>query len=128
MEIINAACVLVRNEFPDTLLSFAGIIGIDMNKYNRMPGAADCKSSINTAILEVNRRIAHSNQSEGMPHQYFTTKVHKWVDGTCVHRYSLLYDGLHPSKTVLKHWIKTIHQMHLTIGGATNLTRLSPLS
>lgn len=120
MAIINSARVLMGNEFPNTLLSFAGIIGMDLNKYNRIPGAADCQTCINTAILEVNRQIACNNQSGGMPHQYFTTKVHKWVDGTCLHRYSLLYDGLHPAETVLKHWIKTIHLMHLLIGGATN--------
>lgn len=128
IEIINAARVLVGNEFPNTLLSFAGIIGMDLKKYNRMPGAADCQTSINAAMLDVNKRIADNNHSAGVPHMYFTTKVHKWVEGTCQHRYSLLYDGLHPSETVLKHWIKTIHQMHLTIGGATNSSRLPPVS
>lgn len=128
MSIINSTRVLVGNEFPNTLLSFAGIIGMDLNKYNRLPGAADCQSSINSAILEVNRMNANSNQMAGSPHSYFTTKVHKWVDGTCLHRYSLLYDGLHPNDTVLKHWSETIHQMHLTIGGATNSPRSTPLS
>lgn len=103
MAIIDSVRILVRNEFPNTLLSFAGIIGMDLNKYNRLTGAADCQSNIDTAILEVNRRIAHNNQAAGMPHSYFTTKVHKWTGGACVHRYSLLYDGLHPADTVLKH-------------------------
>lgn len=85
MAIINSARVLAGNEFPNTLLSFAGIIGMDLNKYNIIPGAADCQSNINSAILEVNRQIARSNQEAGMPHQYFTTKVHKWNDGTCLH-------------------------------------------
>lgn len=67
MSIINSTRVLVGNEFPNTLQSFAGIIGMDLNKYNRLSGAADCQSSIDTAILEVNRRIAHSNQTAGSP-------------------------------------------------------------
>lgn len=119
MSVIYSARVLMRNEFPNTLLSFAGITGMDLNKYNRLSGAADCQSSINATILEVNRQIAQSNFTANMPHAYFTTKVHKWMDGTCLHRYSLLYDGLHPSETVLKHWIKNIHQLHISIGGAS---------
>lgn len=101
---------------------------MDFNKYLGIPGAADFQSVIDTSILDVNRLIAHSNYEAGVPHSYFTTKVHKWTDGTCLHRYSLLYDGLHPSDTVLKHWVKNIHQMHVNIGGASYKQRPTHVS
>lgn len=128
MAIINSTRVLMRNEFPNTHLSFAGIVGMDLNKYLGIPGSADCQSTINNSILDVNRLIAHNNYEAGAPHSYFTTKVHKWTDGTCSHRYSQLYDGLHPSETVLKHWAKNIHQMHIDIGGATYELRSTHVS
>lgn len=114
--IINARALLLR-EYPDVLFSFGGIIGIDLSRYNNLPARVEDQILINDTVLEVNRLLKYYNYYFDSPHEYFTTVVHRWVNGACVHNYDLLYDGLHPRFPVLRHWIKQILRLHAKVGG-----------
>lgn len=114
--IINARALLNR-EYPDVLFTFGGIVGIDLSKYNRCESRPEDQELINESILEVNRLLRHYNYHFNAPHEYFTSLVHRWVNGRCQHNYDLLYDGLQPRFPVLRHWIKQIFKLHAKIGG-----------
>lgn len=114
--IINARALLLR-EYPSVLFSFGGIIGMDLTKYNGIEALHEDQQLINETVLEVNRLLKYYNYYFDSPHEYFTTVVHRWANGTCVHNYDLLYDGLHPSFPVLRHWIKQIFKLHAKTGG-----------
>lgn len=103
---------LLANEFPNTKVIFAGIIGIDLAKYNHMLYRAPDQDKLNDFILEVNKLIRSNNVDNHVTHVYFTAKVHKWEAGLCQHRYHLLYDGLHPGPVVIDHWLKLIIGLH----------------
>lgn len=114
--IINARALLLR-EYPNVLFSFGGIVGIDLSKYNGEEARVEDQELINDTVLEVNHLLKYYNYYFDSPHEYFTTIVHRWVNGKCVHNYDLLYDGLHPRFPVLRHWIKQILKLHVKIGG-----------
>lgn len=115
--IITHSRALLSREYPNVLFTFAGIIGMDMAKYNGQHVKVEDQKMMNDSILEVNRLLKYYNYQHDSPHKYFTTIVHRWELGVCHHSYELLYDGLHPRTPVLRHWIRQIFKLHAKIGG-----------
>lgn len=115
--IITNARALLHREYPDVIFSFGGITGIDLSKYNGTQARVEDQGLINDSVLEVNRLIKFYNYFYDSPHEYFTTIVHKWSNGSCDHKYELLYDGLHPRYIVVRFWVKQILKLHAKVGG-----------
>lgn len=112
MAIFKSTRDLLANEFPQMKVIFGGIIGTDMAKFNHTSYRSPDQDKLNSFILEANQMIRANNLENGVPHVYFTAKVHKWYSGNCQHRYHLLYDGLHPGPVVIDHWLKLIIGLH----------------
>lgn len=110
--ILRSARDLLGNEFPDMRVLFAGIIGVDVGRYNHSSVIAPHQDQLNETVIAANRLIRQDNVAAGMRHVYFTSKVHHWKMGQCQHRYFLLNDGLHPGVVVLHHWVNLIRGLH----------------
>lgn len=110
--ILRSTRDLLAYEFPLTKVVFGGIIGMDFSRYNHSLLRSPDQDKLNEFILEVNNTIRINNVDNGVPHVYFTAKVHKWICGSCQHRYHLLYDGLHPGPVVIDHWLKLFIGLH----------------
>lgn len=110
--IIRSTRDLLANEFPQTKVLFGGIIGMDLSRYNHTLNRSPDQDKLNNFILEINQMIRCNNVDNGAPHVYFTAKVHKFICGSCQHRYHLLYDGLHPGPVVIDHRLKLIIGLH----------------
>lgn len=112
---ILAAGILFYREFPDINFVFGGLIGIDISTYNKCPCDPAAQELVNRSIIGVNRKIKELNEAAGVPHVYFSAKVHRWEKGICIHRYHLLFDGLHLRFGVLKFWVQQIVKIHTRI-------------
>lgn len=98
--------------WPGLKLAFAGITGLDLNKYNRLPGCSDQQWIVNDCLLQVNSYIRILNRSDGVYHPRLTSKVNIWRKGRRINRYHLLYDGLHPGPIIIHSWIRAIARFH----------------
>lgn len=98
--------------WPGIRLVFAGITGLDLNKYNRQLGVSIQQWVIDDAILQINSYVRILNRSDGHYHPRLTSKVHIWRKGRRVSRYHLLRDGLHPGPIVISSWIRAIFRFH----------------
>lgn len=108
----------LHSEFPELTVMFSGIIGMNLNHYNALPGFHQHQWSFNEAIIEINRLIAANNTSAGAPHPHLTSKVHKWHKGRPRHQYRLLPDGLHPGTEVVENWTKVLVELNTTLTAA----------
>lgn len=95
---------LLGLEFPGLVITFGGIIGLDMSRYNGYPCSMEDQAMINSTVIEANKMIRIYNRLEGAPHVYFSSKVHRWIKGSSEHHYEHLVDGLHPNRIILNHW------------------------
>lgn len=100
------------NFWPGIKVIFAGITGIDINRYNRSPGLSSTQWIINDCTLQINSFIRLMNRNDGWYHPRLTSKVHIWRKGRRVNRYHLLSDGLHPGPVVITSWIVAIARCH----------------
>lgn len=98
--------------WPGIRLAFAGITGIDLNRYNRLSGLSDQQWIIDDCLLQVNSYIRILNRFDGNYHPRLTSKVHIWRKGLRINRYHLLDDGLHPGPIVIHSWIRAITRFH----------------
>lgn len=110
--ILRSARDLLGNEFPDMRVLFGGIIGTDIGRYNLGSVVSPYQVQLDETVIAANRIIRLNNLAAGVRHEYFTSKVHHWTQGTCQHRYFLLSDGLHPGTIVLHHWVALIRGLH----------------
>lgn len=110
--VMMSARSLFALEFPNLVITFGGLIGLDMSRYNELPCSEEDQRFINNTVIEANRMIRIYNRLEGAPHVYFSSKVHRWIKGVSEHHYEHLIDGLHPDCIVLKHWAHQILKLH----------------
>lgn len=109
---INLAKSMIFSAFPDIKIAVGGIIGIDLNTYNRRYGISPVQHVVDDTITAVNSYIRQMNHDAGLPHPRLTTKVHTWRRGRRRHAYRRLRDGLHPSDLVLESWARQIRIFH----------------
>lgn len=107
-DVINSSRLLLSNGFPDMVVSFGGVIGANMSRFNNSLYIDPEQDCYDESILELNRVIRLTNIAAQSPHVYFTGKVHKWRNGRCYHQYFHLYDGVHLNSTILNHWAMLI--------------------
>lgn len=116
-DVINSARLLLSNGFPDMVVTFGGVIGANLSRFNHVLITDPAQDAYNESILELNRVIRQLNIAAHAPHLYFTAKVHKWINGRCYHQYFHLYDGLHLNPTILRHWASLILGLQLQVLG-----------
>lgn len=110
---LNEAKSVILSSHPSMKIAFGGIIGINLNAYNRQAGVHHNQWIVNDAITAVNSYIRQMNNDSGIPHPRLTSKVHTWRNGQRKHVYTRLYDGLHPGDLVLMAWARQIRLFHL---------------
>lgn len=98
--------------WPGIKLVFAGITGIDLNRYNRLSYTSTQQWIIDDSILQVNSYLRIFNRSDGYYHPRMTSKVHIWKKGRRISRYHLLGDGLHPGPLVIYSWLTALARFH----------------
>lgn len=102
----------IKSYWPGIKLVFAGITGIDLNRYNRVPYTSNHQWIIDDCILQVNSYLRILNRSDGYYHPRMTSKVHIWKKGRRISRYHLLGDGLHPGPIVIYSWLIALARFH----------------
>lgn len=103
---------LLTRKYPDTKIAFGGINGIQLNRYNHMPGVSRNQSAIDDAIMQVNMYIRLLNQQMGVYHPRLISKVHVWYKGKRKNNYHLLSDGLHLGAIVTRYWVRSLMRFH----------------
>lgn len=103
-DVINSSRLLLTNGFPEMVVTFGGVIGANISKFNHVLFTDPLQDQYDKSIIEVNRVIRQTNIAAQAPRAYFTAKVHKWRNGQCYHQYFHLYDGLHLNSVILNHW------------------------
>lgn len=109
---INQAKSLIFAASPSTKIVIGGIIGINLNMYNRRLGISPLQPTVDNAITAVNSYIRQLNHDAQVPHPRITSKVHTWRRGRRKNFYSRLTDGLHPNNLVLENWAHQIRVFH----------------
>lgn len=109
---LNRAKSYILNSFPDVKVVLGGIIGMNLNKYNRLPGISPTQWVLDNAITAINSIIRQMNHDSGVPHPRLISKVHIWKHGIRYNNYRRLRDGLHPSDLILDAWCRQIKLFH----------------
>lgn len=109
---INRAKSLILATHPNVLVAVGGIIGIEMNTYNRRNGTSYFQPIIEDVINAINCYIRQMNLDSNLPHPRLTSKVHTWRRGVRRSIYNRLYDGLHPGAVVLEAWARQLNIFH----------------
>lgn len=113
---INQAKSLITTSFPKVKVAIGGIIGIELNMYNRVQGISPWQYVVNDAITAINSYIRQLNRDSNLPTPRLTSKVHTWRRGARRTIYSRLHDGLHPGNLVLMAWAKQLNIFHELCG------------
>lgn len=109
---LNRAKSLILNSYPNVRVVLGGIIGINLNAYNRYPGISRMQWVVDNTITAINSYIRQVNHDSGVPHPRLVSKVHAWRQGFRHNIYNRLRDGLHPSDLVLEAWSRQIKLFH----------------
>lgn len=109
---INQAKSMISAVSPTTKVVIGGILGINLNVYNRRLGVSPLQHVVDNAITAVNSYIRQLNHDSEVPHPRITSKVHTWRHGKRKNFYSRLHDGLHPNNLVLESWAHQIRIFH----------------
>lgn len=109
---INLAKSMILSACPYVKVAVGGILGIDLNTYNRRHGTSPYQHIVDDSITAINAYIRQMNHDAGLPHPRLTTKVHTWRRGRRRNAYSRLRDGLHPNNLILESWARQIRNFH----------------
>lgn len=109
---INQAKHIITSAFPNVKVAIGGIIGLELNTYNRRSGISRWQYVIDDAITAINSYIRQLNQDSNLPHPRLTTKVHTWRRRIRRCIYSRLHDGLHPGDLILSSWARQLNRFH----------------
>lgn len=109
---LKRAKSLILNSYPHVRVALGGIIGINLNTYNRQPGISPAQWVADNTITAINSYIGQVNHDSGIPHARLVSKVHRWKRGIRHNVYAQLRDGLHPSDLLLETWARQIKMFH----------------
>lgn len=111
--------------FPETKLVIGGIIGVDINTYNRVCGISPLQVIIDDAITQINSYTRLLNQLTLASQPRLISKVHCWRKGIRRNYYHLLIDGLHLGPLILDVWereLKLFHQRNSAVASLCSAT------
>lgn len=109
---INLAKSMILSQYPHVKVAIGGILGIDLNTYNRRHGTSPLQHIVDDVITAINAYIRQVNHDAGLPHPRLTTKLHTWRRGRRRNSYSRLRDGLHPNNLILESWARQLRNFH----------------
>lgn len=113
---INQAKSAILAMFPNVIVTIGGIMGLEVNTYNRRCGTSPWQFVVDDTIIAVNSYIRQVNRDSGIPHPRLTSKIHVWKRGIRRCLYQRLYDGLHPNDLVLRAWARQLNIFHELCG------------
>ena len=98
------------------------ITGLDVDRYNAYKGrhsnSVELQAVLNEAITPLNRYIQELNISCDLVAPWTSSVVHRSNRTHFIHKYGLMYDGLHPDDTLATKWAERILTMvcrHLNV-------------
>ena len=98
------------------------ITGLDVDRYNAHKGrhsnSVDLQTVLNEAITPLNRFIQDLNISCDLLAPWTSSVVHRSNRTHFIHKYGLMYDGLHPTDNLATKWAERILSMvcrHLNV-------------
>ena len=85
------------------------ITGLDVNRYNRVPGINHCQAILNQGVVLLNSDIITMNAAYNLHTPMTQRYVHKHIGhGKIKHMYGRLWDGLHPRGDTVERWAENI--------------------
>ena len=85
------------------------ITGMDLNRYNRVPGTNHRQAVLNQGIVLLNSDIITLNAAYNLHTPMTQRYVHKHTGhGRIKHLYARLWDGLHPRGDTVERWADNI--------------------
>lgn len=75
ISVFEEARTLAASLFPDIIIAFGGLCGVDVNKYNRAPGFHPYQAVIDCVIDPLNWEIKCGNMMQGIIHPTLTAKI-----------------------------------------------------
>lgn len=112
IRLINRMRLRLISLFPTTKICFGGIIGINLNKYNKLEGFSPYQWIIDEAIRQINAYLRLLCQQSQLYYPRLTSKVHAYYRGKPKNNYRLLYDGLHLGPILCHNWVTSINRFH----------------
>lgn len=109
---INRAKSLILANYAEVKIAVGGIIGIEINTYNRLHGISQFQPIVEGVIMAINCYIRQMNLDSSLPHPQLTSKVHSWRRGVRRSISNRLSDGLHPGVVVLEAWGRQLNIFH----------------
>lgn len=108
-EKFSSARLLVSTRHPHLRVAFGGLCGMDLNRYNGLPGHSEYQSVVDSVIVSINLQIEEDNIANHVIHPTVTRKIHKRSRKQGIrNQYRILYDGLHLSSIINKEWASNI--------------------
>ena len=112
----------MKHLYPTTAYIICPIYGLDINKYNKLPGQYKYQSSVDQAIVRVNIFIGKLNTSNNQLCPFLSNVIHRFRPkaGTYITLYDRLWDGLHPNKETQRKIVgylqRAIHRLQAVKG------------
>lgn len=112
IRLVNRMRAKLIRMFPATKICFGGIVGMNLNKYNRREGFSPYQWILDEAIRQINAYLRLLSQQLQLYYPRLTSKVHAYYRGRPKNNYRLLYDGLHLGPVVCRSWVTSINRFH----------------
>lgn len=118
IRLINRVRSQLIRMFGNIRFGIGGIIGINLNRYNKLKGYSSHQWVVDDAIKQINTYVRLLNQQAKLYHPRLTTKVHTYYRGRPKNNYRLLPDGLHLGNILVDIWVRSLERFHLvnTVG------------
>ena len=112
LEVKNATTVILQKS---QRLLVSLITGLDVDRYNAYKGRhsqlSELQAVLNEAIILLNRLIKDLNIKCDLVAPSTSSVVHRCNQTHFIHKYGLMYDGLHPHDTLATKWADRILTM-----------------
>lgn len=122
IRLINRVRSKLLERFPSVNLCFGGILGMNLNMYNRRDGYSPYQWILDDAVRQINAYIRLLSQQSYLYFPRLTSKVHSYYRGKPKNNYRLLYDGLHLGPILRQNWSISIMRFHWV-----NTKKLAPI-
>lgn len=112
IRLVNRMRIRLTRSFPTTKICFGGVIGMNLNKYNKLDGISPYQWILDEAIRQINAYLRLLCQQSQLYYPRLTSKVHAYYRGKPKNNYRLLSDGLHLGPIVCYSWVTSINRFH----------------
>ena len=112
----------MKRHHPNTAYIICPIYGLDVNRYNKVPGQYKYETSLDQSIVRVNTLIGKLNTNNNQLNPFLSNVIHRFRPKTGMHitLYDRLWDGLHPDEVaqqkIAGYLLRTIHRLQAVHG------------